>query len=123
MPGTGVTVEGDRQLRMTLNRAAADLRAPVEVNREVGNFLVDAAGPWIPRDSGALAAGGTAKADGDAAVLIWDESYAGPQYYGVPGHNIEPHPWAIEAEQNTHSRVMDIYSNGVQRILNRVKGI
>lgn len=124
MDSASVVVKGGRNLRAGLRRAAGEVQhGLIAEHRAAGEYLVAASKPDIPRKTGALADAGDVDSTGNTSTLTWDLRYAGVQYYGWADHNIEPHPWADEAAPHAAPVVAGILAGGVQRVLNRVKGI
>jgi hypothetical protein len=72
--------------------------------------VLDAARP--PRKTGRLAASGRAgRGEAKAVVTFGSASvpYARPIHWGWPARHIEPHPFALEAAEQTESQWLEEY--------------
>lgn len=121
----GVRVEGGRELRRDLKRAAGDLNDLKDAHREVAGIVARTAGPEAPVSSGALAASVRPGATARAAIIRAGGAslpYAGPIHFGWPARNIEPDPFITEQAEATEPTWTDLYGDAVQRILDRIKG-
>lgn len=122
---TGAHIDGGPQLRATIRRAEGDLQNLKATHKDVADYVVDHAEP-PEGETGALAGSGRGAGTATAAIMRWGGArvrYAGPIHFGWAARNIAPQPFGTEAAQDTEPTWMDMYADGVQTILNRIKGI
>lgn len=123
--GAQVRVEGLSRLRRTLRKAGHDLEDLKDVNAAVAAIVVQAAGAYAPRRTGALAASPRpSRAKARARVLAGGARvpYAGPIHWGWPARNIQAQPWLSQAAQATEPQWTGTYRQGVEDVLSKVKG-
>lgn len=131
----GVQIEGARQLRATLKRAGGDLQDLRAANRRAATTVVPAAAALAPKRSGALAASVRAGATTRAGVVRAGKKrvpYAGPVHWGWPsrpdpargirGGPIKPHPFLMQAAQDTEPQWVPIYEAEIISAIRKVKG-
>lgn len=122
---TRVQWEGVHELRATLRRAGANLGDLKVTHVQVAEHIRPVARAGAPVRSGALAA--TVRASGtksDAFVRAGFARvpYANPIHWGWPARGIRANRFVSKAVLATQTRWVGIYRDGVQRILNRVRG-
>lgn len=118
-----VKVDGARELRRALGRAGTDLRQLNDAHRAASTIVAQAAGAYVPRRSGVLAAsirpqGTRARARvaaGGAAV-----PYAGPIHWGWPARHIAPTLFITEAASNTEPIWTGRYEDEIAKIVGKV---
>lgn len=121
-----VKVEGARELRRALNRAAdADLKREMKAaNRAAAEVVARQGRVEAPKKTGRLAgsiratagvASGSVRA-GRAAI-----PYAGVIHFGWPARNIEPQPFLYEAADRRLGEVVSIYQARVRAIAEAVE--
>lgn len=119
-----VKVEGARTFRRTLRRAGDDLSELRAAHAAVAGLVASAARP--PVRSGRLAATVRPAGTKTAAIVragFATVPYAGPVHWGWPDRGIEAQPFAVDAAQQTEPAWVAIYTDEVQRILDKVKGV
>lgn len=119
--GEGIEVRGGAELDRTLGKLAKDLTDLTDVNTKAAKALLASADP--PRDSGALAASGSATADREGGTVGYDEIYAGVIHNGWPDHNIDAQPWLSEAATEHQTDLVDIYIDHIEDLVGQVHGI
>lgn len=125
MTTVGLKVEGAKQLRAALKAAGEDLTDLKDVNAEVAALVAQAAAARAPHRTGRLAstvrgnraAGRATVQAGRAAV-----PYAGPIHWGWPRRRIAAQPWVAQTAQDLEPRWVEIFTNGVQTLLDRITG-
>lgn len=121
-----VRVEGGRNLRRTMNRAGMDLKQMNEVHAKIGGVIAPAARSNTPTFTGRLA--GSVRSSGTRTATIIRAGrksipYAGVIHYGNPHRGTAAQPFIREAAQSTEPTWFAIYSNAVEKILDKIKGI
>lgn len=119
-----IRVEGARNFRRTLRRAGDDLGDLRVLHAQVAGVVSRSARP--PRRTGKLA--GTVRPAGTATAAIVRAGfasvpYAGPIHWGWPLRNITAQPFLSDAATGTEAVWVNIYTVGVQVIVDKVKGI
>lgn len=120
-----IEVIGGARLRRTLRRAGVDVKRLTALNRQAAELVLPAASTNAPRRSGRLASTGRAGATTRAGVIRFGRGsvpYGPPIHYGWAARNIRPNPWASEAAQRTEGAWTEIYSQGIDAILDTIKG-
>lgn len=120
-----VEVEGMRELRRTLKRAGDDLADLTAIHNAVIDLVLAQVRAATPRATGALA--GTVRGSGTktaATVRAGSAAvpYAKPVYFGWPARNIRPNPWIQRTIDRMSGQVLEVYTTGVQRVLDKVEG-
>lgn len=123
----GIRVDGGRQFRSTVKRAVGDLGDLKATHKEAADLVAREAKPDAPTGK-TLKLQGSVRAAGTASAAIIRAGgarvrYAGVQHFGWPARNIKAQPFITEAAQRTEPQWADIYADGVQTILNRIKGV
>lgn len=122
MAGTGVVVEGAETFTRTAGAVARDLKDLTTENRRAAELVLDRADPRTPRSSGALAASGRVDAGPDEAAVVYDEVYAGVIHNGWDERNIAAQPWLAETFDESTAAVMDVYADGMDARLSKIRG-
>ena len=126
MPAPIVEVEGGARFRATLKAAGDDLGDLSALHGTVAAMVSARAAQLSPHVSGRLAASGRPGKGKTAALVRFGTAsvpYAGPIHYGWPSRNIRPQPFVSEAALATQPTWMDTYTAGIDRILEKVKGV
>lgn len=125
MPGRGpsIQVEGARELRAALKRAADDMADLKAANHDAAQIVADEAKSIVPQLTGRLS--GTIRANTAKATAIVKAGgagipYAGVIHFGWPGHNIEPQPFLYDALDHRRDDVIAAYEKAIQPVIDRV---
>lgn len=118
-------VRGVKELRKTMKQAGEDLNDMKDVHQAAGNLVAGVAQGLAPSVSGALAgsirasrlAGGISVKVGSAGI-----PYAGPIHWGWPSRNIRESLFLTNAAMQTETQWVEMYYEGMERIIDRVKG-
>jgi hypothetical protein len=125
MAGGAIQVEGAKQLRDSLKRAAVSVDDLKAAHKAVAEMIAQRSDSRAPRRSGRLAgdvrAAGTAR---EAIVRVGRARvpYAGPIHWGWPARNIAPNPWLWETARNLEDRELSMYLDALQKIIDRIEG-
>lgn len=123
----GIRVEGANELRRTMRRAGEDLGDLKEAHAEAAGIAGRRAQGDTPRKSGRLAAKVRWAASNTSATIRAGNNttvrYAGAIHWGWRRRNIKPQPWITEAAQATEPEWSAAYTNAVETILGRIKGV
>lgn len=121
--GSGPTrfrVEGLRRTVRQLEQVGADAQDMRDLMHEIGNIVVQAAGP--PVLTGKLAGtmrAGRGKTKAVVRVGGARAPYAGVIHYGWPAHNIAPQPFVTEALQGERADIFAALEAGLADITRR----
>jgi hypothetical protein len=125
MPKGGTTVEGARELERTAHKAADDLGDMASSQARAGDYVAQTARSLAPTRSGRLAGTIRAQSAGVAATVTAGGpgvDYAGPIHFGWPARNIASQPFLTNALEQAESSVVNIYEDGVDRVVARIHG-
>lgn len=126
MTSAGVRVEGGRELRRSLRRAAGNLNDLKAAHGAAGAIVAAAAKPRAPRGpSGDLGASVRSSGTTTAAIVragYASVPYAGPIHWGWPARHIAPQPWLSTTAQATEPTWLAIYETAVERVLDTITG-
>lgn len=125
MSKAGVRVEGARELRRSLRRAAGNLDDLKAAHGLAGAVVAGAAKPRTPRRSGRLASSVRSSGTTTAAVIragYASVPYAGPIHWGWPARHIKPQPWLSETATATEPSWLPIYEHAVEAVLDTIRG-
>lgn len=119
-----IRVEGLRELTSTLRKLSKQFPKEIrEINVRRAKEVAGRAKPRAPRLSGRLAAsvrGLTTQRDARVAIGRASIPYAGPIYFGWPGHNIEPHPFVDDTISSMRSSLERDYENEMNAFVKEV---
>lgn len=119
-------LKGAATLRRTLKAAGDDLSDLADANTKAAKVVEEGALGLVPVDSGWLAStirstgtktAGTVRAGNQGAP------YAGPIHWGWPDRNIPANPFMADAAKLTENIWGAIYTNAVEKALDRIKGM
>ncbi len=121
-------VEGGRQLRKSLKAAGDDLQEMKDTHNQVGTFVARRAVPRTPRGkTGNLAASGRPGATKTAAIVRFGGArvrYALGVHWGEKRRRrLTARPWVTETAQETEPTWTQMYQQGVERVLARIRGV
>lgn len=122
---TVVRVEGGRELRRRLRTIEGGLANLKTEHRWVADYVLSAAAPGAPRRTGRLASNGRASGTQTASIVRYGGArvpYAGPIHYGWPDRHISPHPWVIDAAQNTQGVWLNRFNSAIHRLVEETPG-
>ena len=126
--GGSIRVEGGRKLRSTLRKAGADMKDLTRLHRRVGEIILPravalapvgpSAGGHIKNNIRATAAQrhSTIRAGGKA------RPYGPAVHWGWRAHGITAQPWISQAAQQTEPQWSSEFMDGIETILDQVKG-
>jgi hypothetical protein len=123
-----VAVEGVAQLRRTLKAAGEDVTQFNALNKRVGNVVVTRAKllvPTGPEIGGHIRNTIRAGASRTAAVVKVGNAkfpYGPPLHWGWPSRGIPAQPFVTDAAQQTESQWLEIYWDGLNKIIESIKG-
>lgn len=112
--------------RRTLRNAAGDLNDLKEIHARVSSYVAAKAKAAAPHRTGRLAGSGRGnRAAGRAEVRFGGASvpYANPIHWGWPRRHIAPNPFAYDTAIVTEPEWINVYTEGLDRILGQVKGV
>ncbi len=127
--GGSVHVVGGARLRRTLRKAGADMKDLTNLHRRIGNIIVPRAvalAPVGPEAGGhirnniratAAQSHATIRAGGKA------RPYGPPIHWGWHRRHIKAQPWITQAAQDTEPQWSSEYMDGIEKILDQVKGM
>lgn len=121
MPASIAQVEGLAELRRELKRLGVGVQDLKAANQRAAEVVLGAARP--PRKSGRLASSGRAGRGESKAVVTFGGAtvpYARPIHWGWPARNIEPHPFALEAAEDTEPQWLDVYRQELDELVEQV---
>jgi phage gpG-like protein len=116
----GVTIQGTERLAATMDDAGEELARLTDSHRQVAALVVRAMRP--PRRTGRLQASIRPVPDQTAAQIEAGAPYAAVIEFGWRAHNIRPQPYFTKAIASTTARWEEIYIQGIQGVLDTVKG-
>lgn len=119
MSHQGVEVVGEEDVVRAMRRLSDAVDALEPAHRRAGDELLERAGSKVPRQFGRLAASGRVDASSEETVLVYDEVYAGPIHNGWPAHNISPQPWLADTVDESHTLVLDVFSDYLEGAIRR----
>lgn len=119
-------LQGAATLRRTLKQAGDDFKDISDANARAAQVVEEATLGLIPVDSAWLAS--TVRSSGtksEGVVRVGNKSapYAGVIHWGNPHNNIPANPFAANAAKLTEPIWGQIYSEAVEKALDRIKGI
>lgn len=120
-----VKVRGARELRRTLRRAGQDVRQVKQLHTEVAGIVASAARPKTPHRTGRLASTVRPGATQTASIVragFARVPYGPPIHWGWPARHIKAQPWLTQAAQASEPRWFAVFSAGVERLLDKIKG-
>lgn len=121
-------VDGARELRASLKRAGHDVQDLKDAHLEVAELVARVAKPLTPlgpEDGGHIRDDIRAAGTASAAIIRVGRArrpYAGPIHWGHKARGIDPQPWVYEAAKATSGRWTGLYTDAVQKIVDRVEG-
>lgn len=123
----GVTIRavGLRQFRRDLKRMGGNMADLKSAAAAAGEIVAAEARRRAPKRSGRLAASvRTAKAAGGVAVRVGGARapYAGPIHWGWPARKIQSQPFVTDAAHATEPLWLAVYTEALNRAVDRVAG-
>lgn len=121
-----VRVEGISRLVRTMREAEVDLDDLKDVTAAAGALAAAAIRPLVPVKTGRLVGSiRSNKAARRSTVAVGRARlpYAGPVHWGWPAHGIEPNEFGPEGLQRAEPAITALYLEGIDRILDNVKGV
>jgi hypothetical protein len=115
------TILGLPEFVSTLDTAASKIETLDDVNADVSQMMLAEGSGAAPVYTGALAASFRASVKDHRPTITSTLVYAVPIHWGRPAHNIARNPFAIEAIAAADPA--PVYDPGIQRILDRVRGV
>jgi hypothetical protein len=125
----GSTVVGAKQLRATMKAAGLSLGDMTDVHRQVGAVVLPVAKGTSPAGSpknGHIRSTVRVGATRAATILRAgnkSKPYAPPLHWGWFRKNIRPNPWLSRAAQSTEPAWSALYMQGVEKIIDKIKGM
>lgn len=119
-----VRVVGARELRAAMRRAGHDLADLKDVNADVAQLASRQARTDAPRLTGRLAGTVRPGATQSAAILRAggrSVPYAAVIHWGWPARHIAPHPFLVQAAEETEPSWLALYRRAVDELLARVE--
>lgn len=116
-------VEGLRELVKAMKAAEADVTELKALNGKAAAIVQDAAAPRTPRRSGKLAASVRTGASNRSGRVMAGKSsvpYAGPIHWGWTRRHIKAQPWLADTASATEDRWTDIYTAGMEELLEKI---
>ena len=124
MAGKGsVKVDGARRLRRDLKKAGDDLSDLKAVHASVASYVAQVAAARTPRRTGRLSSTVRGNRAASKAVVMAGRAsvpYAIYVHWGTVSQSRQP--WVSEAAVDSEPRWTAVYSDGIQRITDRVRG-
>jgi hypothetical protein len=123
--GTGLRVEGARQLRASLKRAGLDVQDLKDAHRQVAEQVAHDALPATPHRTGALARSLRPAGTQTAAIVRAGRAavpYAAAIHWGSPRQHIRPQPWIYNAAQRTQNTWTGTYLHALETIIDTIEG-
>ena len=130
--GAAIEVVGLTRLRTTMRKAGMDLGKLKGLNRAAAEAVAPTARattPVGPAARGHISSSVRVGATASAGVLRAGTGlrgrfpYGGPLHWGWPARGIKAQPWLAEAAQATEGRWTEVYQQGVEDILDDIKGM
>lgn len=125
MAPAAVKVVGVARLVSTMRAAEVDLDELKGVTAAAGVIAAEHIRPLVPVRTGRLLATiRSSKAVRRATVSAGRAAlpYGPPVHWGWPEHHIEPHPFGPEGLEAAEPKITELYLQGIEKILDRVKG-
>lgn len=129
--GAAIEVVGLTRLRTTMRKAGMDLGQLKGLNRAAAEAVAPTAratAPVGPAAGGHIRSSVRVGATASAGVLRAGTGlrgrfpYGGPLHWGWPARGIKAQPWLAQAAQATEGRWTEVYQEGVEGILDQIKG-
>ena len=117
-----IQVKGADRLASTLKDASDELTDLAAANAAIGTMVVNEARGLAPKRTGQLAGSITATVAVGVIDVAADVVYAGPIHWGWPAHSIAAQPFIYDAIRNTEEQSVQIYTDELDRVLEKVKG-
>lgn len=120
-----VRVQGVSRLVRTMRAAEVDVDELKDVTAAAGVLAAAAIRPLVPVKTGRLVGSiRSNKAARRATVSAGRAAlpYGPPVHWGWPAHNIEPHEFGPEGLQRAEPAITELYLEGIERILEKIKG-
>jgi hypothetical protein len=114
-------ITGEAELHRSLKTLGGDLSDLSRVNGDVARDLAAAIGARAPVATGRLAGSFTASGSHDKATASSSLDYAGPQNYGVPGHNIRGTHYAEDALASSAGDAETKYRHEAERLCRKAE--
>ena len=130
--GAAIEVVGLTRLRTTMRKAGMDLGKLKGLNRAAAEAVAHTARattPVGPAAGGHISSSVRVGATANAGVLRAGTGlrgrfpYGGPLHWGWPARGIKAQPWLAQAAQATEGRWTEVYQQGVEDILDDIKGM
>lgn len=124
-----IKVDGGRRFRRTLRKAGADMKDLTRLHRRVGDIIVPKAkalAPIGPEAGGHIANNIRATAAQSHSTIRAGgktRPYGPPIHWGWPSRGITAQPWISIAAQDTEPTWSHEFMNGIEKIIDQVKGI
>lgn len=124
-----VQVDGGPRFRRTLRKAGTDMKDLTRLHRQVGDIIVPRARAIAPVGP---AAGGHIRntirataAQRHAVIRAGDKRkpYGQPVHWGWQRRNIKGQPWIAQAASETEPEWFALYTKGIEKLLDQIKGI
>lgn len=93
-----------------------------DVYPEVAQIAAREISRQAPRDTGALASSPEPSGGAGEGQVLLPLVYSGVQNYGWPAHNIEGQRFVERARDIAQRRITQRLTDGLQRVLDRVRG-
>lgn len=128
MPTGHVRVEGGARFRRTLRKAGTDMKDLTRLHRRVGAIIVpraQALAPVGPQAGGHIKNNIRATAGQHHATIRAggkSKPYGPPIHWGWKRQGIQANPWISIAAQDTEPQWSHEFMNGVEKLLDQVKG-
>lgn len=120
-----VRVEGVSRLVRTMRAAEVDVDELKEVTAAAGVLAAASIRPLVPVLTGRLVGSlrpNRAARKSTVAVGRASLPYGPPVHWGWPAHGIEPHEFGPEGLKRAEPAITRLYLEGIEQILDRVKG-
>lgn len=120
--GARVVVEGDKQLALTMRRAADDLTDMRDTHSQVAGKVAVQGRSGAPRVTGLLASSVRGSGAPDAATITAGTVYANPIHWGWSARNIRANPFIADPIRNGQDAIVKRYADEVSRVVHTIHG-
>lgn len=120
MAEAGITIQGVKEVKDSLDKLARDLESNIELNKELSTTLSQKASALAPRLTGALASSVQGNPSAEKAQILAGSAavpYAGVQEYGWPARNIQAQPYLNPAVNNNMGYIIEKYNDSIQKAI------
>ena len=122
MAEAGITIQGVKEVKDSLNKLARELESNIELNKELSTTLSQKASAMAPKLTGALASSVQGNPSAEKAQILAGSAavpYAGVIEYGWPAKNKQAQPYLNPAVNNNIGYIIEKYNDSIQKAVKK----